>query len=233
MPPASRGSISTATPISRKTAENSNAPRGAATRIKPKRTNSPGAGGCDFAPDENVAVWTPHALPSVVILTQLPGELADPKFSLSPGAIAAVAGAEGPDRIITHRGVTARVHFHEAGTGPQAVLLPLDQLFDIRANAAIRFWRGLLDRNPGPNPAALSTARRNRLILGLRALDARTENATYRDIAGALFGGAAIPGRDWKSHDLRQRTLRLVQFGTSMMRTGYKSLLLHPYRRRR
>ena len=71
-----------------------------------------------------------------------------------------------------------------------AVLLPLDQFFEIRAIAAIRLWRGLTGRNPGPNPGALPKARRDRLILALRALDGRHEDATYREIAGVLFGSA-------------------------------------------
>ena len=125
-----------------------------------------------------------------------------------------------------------RVHMDEAGAEPPAVLLPLDQLFEIRAIAAIRLWRGLTGRNPGPNPAALSKARRDRLILALRALDGRLEDASYREIAAALFGAGRVPERGWKGHDLRDRTIRLVRFGLDMMRGGYRRLLLHPYRRR-
>jgi hypothetical protein len=106
-------------------------------------------------------------------------------------------------------------------------------LFEIRAGAAVRLWRSLTGRNPGPNPAALPKARRDRLILGLRALDGRLENATYRDIAAALFGAPDASGRAWKGHDLRDRTIRLVKFGFAMMRGGYRSLLLYPHRRRK
>ena len=42
-----------------------------------------------------------------------------------------------------------------------------------------------------------------------------------------------VSGRAWKTHDLRDRTIRLVRFGFDMMRGGYRSLLLHPYRRRK
>ena len=83
------------------------------------------------------------------------------------------------------------------------------------------------------DPAALPKARRDRLILGLRALDARLENASYREIAAALFAAPDVTGRAWKSHDLRDRAIRLVKFGLGMMRGGYRSLLLHPYRRRK
>jgi hypothetical protein len=87
-------------------------------------------------------------------------------------------------------------------------------------------------RPPGPNPAALSEPRRNRLILALRALDGRLDNATHRQIAEALFGADAVRKRDWISHDLRDRTARLVRLGIAMMKGGYRRLLLHPYRGR-
>jgi hypothetical protein len=51
----------------------------------------------------------------------------------------------------------------------------------------VRLWRSITGRNPGRDPAALPKPRRDRLILGLRALDARLENASYRDIAAALY----------------------------------------------
>lgn len=198
---------------------------------------SPGAGGCDFAPGTGAgggsALWTPAALPSVITLTDQPTDIADPKFTLPASALDIATGSGDTDRVIKHHGTTLRVHLHQDGDGQPAVLLPLDQLFEIRASAAVRLWRCLSGRNPGRDPAALPKPRRDRLILGLRALDARLENASYRDIAAALFAAPEISGRAWKSHDLRDRAIRLVKFGLGMMRGGYRSLLLHPYRRRK
>ena len=71
--------------------------------------------------------------------------------------------------------------------GSVAVLLPLDQLFDIRVAAALRLWRGLTGRTPGPNLGILTPERRGRLILALRALDGRLERATYPEIAAVLL----------------------------------------------
>ncbi len=39
-----------------------------------------------------------------------------------------------------------------------------------------------------------------------------------------------IPERAWKTHDLRNRTIRLVQSGLALMRGGYRELLR--YRRK-
>jgi hypothetical protein len=140
--------------------------------------------------------------------------------------------AEGDDYVIERTGVEMRVHLDSGGVLPTAVLLPFDGLFEVRVVAALRLWRALNGRRPGPNPAALSEARRNRLVLALRALDGRLDGATHREIAVALFGANAVPERDWISHELRDRTARLVRLGVAMMNGGYRRLLLHPYRGR-
>jgi hypothetical protein len=137
---------------------------------------------------------------------------------------------EGDDYVIERLGVEMRVHLESGGVHPTAALLPFDGLFEVRVAAALRLWRALNGRRPGPNPAALS--RRNRLILALRALDGRLDGATHREIAVALFGANAVPKRDWISHELRDRTARLVRLGVAMKNGGYRRLLLHPYRGR-
>jgi hypothetical protein len=168
----------------------------------------------------------------VIALTGLPADLADPSLQLSPIPLGSSVATDGPEHLVAHRGTVFRVHVGEGGIEPSAVLLPLDQFFENRAIAAIRLWRGLAGRNPGPNPAALPKTRRDRLILALRALDGRLADATYREIASVLFGEAGLSDRGWKSHDLCDRTIRLVRFGLGMMRSGYRRLLLYPYRRR-
>jgi hypothetical protein len=125
-----------------------------------------------------------------------------------------------------------RVHLDSRGADPPAVLLPFDGLFEVRVAAALRLWRAHRGRNPGPNPAALTKARMTRLVLALRALDGRLDGATHREIARSLFGADAVPKRDWISHELRDRTARLVRLGVTMMNGGYRRLLLHPYRGR-
>jgi hypothetical protein len=111
-------------------------------------------------------------------------------------------------------------------------LLPLDRLFEIRAAAALRLWRGLVGRGLGRDPATLPATRRDRLVMALRALDGRIAEASYREIAGALFGAARVPERGWKTHDLRDRTARLVRLGLAMMQGGYRRLLQYPFRGR-
>jgi hypothetical protein len=198
---------------------------------------SPGAGGRDFAKTDETGsaspvLWVPHALPSIVTLTTLPDDLADPRFQLPPLSFDSALAADDAERIIELRDTLFRVHLEGTAPEPPAVLLPFDHLFEIRAMAAIRLWRALTGRNPGRDRAALPETRRKRLILALRVVDARLEGTSYREIGRVLFGLGSISRREWKTHDLRDRTIRLAHLGFGMVDGGYRRLLLHPYRRR-
>ena len=197
---------------------------------------SPCAGGCDFKRDLNparhAALWTAQTLPSVVTLTKLPDGLAEPRLELDARGLRSLLAIGDDDQVVELRGARLRLHRENEAGAPVAVLLPLDQLFDIRAAAALRLWRALTGRTPGPDPGALTPERRGRLILALRALDGRLERATYPEIAAVLFDTIPISKRDWISHELRDQTNRLVRLGFKMMRGGYRQLLVYPYRRR-
>ncbi|WP_369726328.1 DUF2285 domain-containing protein [Bradyrhizobium sp. LLZ17] len=112
-----------------------------------------------------------------------------------------------------------------------AAELPLDADFEIRAHASHRLWRAVKGRPAGPPLHQLSAQRRERLVLVLRALDGRMDGASYRLIAEVLFGRKRIPERAWKTHELRSRTIRLVQAGLALMRGGYRALLRPPSRK--
>ncbi|GIQ75477.1 DUF2285 domain-containing protein [Bradyrhizobium sp. RD5-C2] len=106
-----------------------------------------------------------------------------------------------------------------------AAELPFDGDLEARAYAARRLWRAMNGRAPGPAFYQLSKQRRERLSAAIRALDAHGAGVSYRVIAEALFGKRRIPDRAWKTHDLRNRTIRLVQGGLALMRGGYRKLL--------
>jgi hypothetical protein len=112
-----------------------------------------------------------------------------------------------------------------AAGASQAIELPIDSSFELRAQAAQSLWRGLSGRSPSPLLPNQSPQQRQRFALVLRALDGRNEGKTYRAIAEGLFGKKRIPERAWKTHDLRNRTIRLVQRGLALMRGGYRELL--------
>ena len=103
--------------------------------------------------------------------------------------------------------------------------LPFDADFEARNHAADRLWRAVNNRPLGPAQGGLTPLQRKRLAMALRALDGHLEGASYRSIAEVLFGRTRIPERGWKTHDLRSRTIRLVNLGLRMMRGGYRNLL--------
>ena len=194
-------------------------------------------GGYDFVPTGKSAAvdelpWTPQVLPSVVVLTTIPERLAEPRFRSVLASLKKILTAGDGAQILRLDGSIHRLDIDGAETTRPALLLPFDRLFDIRLTAAKRLWLALNHRKPGRNPAALTAYRRKRLVLALRALDARLQNVSYRDIAAVLFGQDRLPQRGWKTHDLRDYTIRLVRLGFTLMRGGYRDLLLHPYRLR-
>ena len=169
----------------------------------------------------------------MIPIARLSPDLADPNLKPDAWSLDPAVGEDGAERLIECRGSLFRLHLIEApGEQTPCVVLPLDRLFEIRAAAALRLWRGMTGRSPGRDPAALPASRRDRLVLALRALDGRLDEASYRDIAEALFGAGRMPERGWKTYDLRDRTVRLARLGHAMMQGGYRRLLLYPFRGR-
>jgi hypothetical protein len=159
-------------------------------------------GGCDFPinpalrADSAPVVWLVHLDPGAVLVAPAPEAFRN-------------AARIGANRDL-----------------PAAVVIPLDADFGIRADAAWRLWRLVTGRERGRPPNRLTRQRRHRLGLALRALDARLAGASYRVIAAGLFSDARVPaGPGWKTHDLRDRTIRLVRAGMELMQGGYLGLL--------
>ena len=153
------------------------------------------------------------------------------------GLVATPPELVGPSRPVDARALPSaaglRVELSPNGAA-NAALLPFDEHFATRAAAALRVWRTLTDRTPGPDPQALTAQRRARLVLALRALDGRRSEASYRQLAEGLFGPLPLRGdAHWNSHDLRDRTIRLARLGLELSRVGYRRLLLYPLRRLR
>jgi hypothetical protein len=66
-------------------------------------------------------------------------------------------------------------------------------------------------------PKLCSMDLRERVGLTLGARDGRLAGESYNVIAAGLFGDARVPaGPGWKTHDLRDRTIRLVPAGIEL-----------------
>lgn len=109
------------------------------------------------------------------------------------------------------------------------VMLPLDALTELRAEAVLRFWRALAGRPPGPRHFDLPPHTRSRHILILRAIDSRTDSGSYRKIAETLLGFRGNKA-DWESDPRKNQARRLVADGTHYVRGGYRDLLHYPVR---
>ncbi|GBQ41472.1 MULTISPECIES: DUF2285 domain-containing protein [Acetobacteraceae] len=194
---------------------------------------SPGAGGCDFesvrtALNPRTALWTVAVSPAVIAVVPLPTALADAPYR--PLSLAWAADMAG-EVLVEREETILRLYVLPPDGAQVGVLLPLDALFELRVQAALRLWRVLMERRPGRDPACLSSDRIRRLILALRTLDGLDDGVSQREIAGVLFGREVSAG-DWLSHDLHFRMKRLVRFARGLTDGGYRRLLLHPFRGR-
>jgi hypothetical protein len=181
--------------------------------------------------DGQIVFWAPEALPTVlrvsrVATTSAVSRAYDLDLSNLPDADLREA-LDGWHAVILLGGVTHRLWLRElpASRSPIVLELPLDADFDLQLQAAYRLRSALAKRRPRRTGHGLTFHRRQRLVLAIRALDGRNQGNSYRAIATGLFGASRIPERSWKTHDLRNRTIRLVRTGLSLMRGGYRALL--------
>jgi hypothetical protein len=203
----------------------------------PKKTSpslSLDAGGCDFVVDPELRgdkaapIWLTRLDPNSVVIAPAPASITD---AANLGALAPAfhrLASEGNYRLINGAGERFSVVLTDgAGAAtPAAVVIPLDAQFAARADAAVRLWRLATGQTLRRHPDLLTPQRRHRLILALRALDGHQAGESYRAIAQGLFGANRVPnGSGWKTHDLRDRTIRLVRYGSGLMRGGYLKLL--------
>ena len=115
-----------------------------------------------------------------------------------------------------------------AGT-PMAVVLPLDDEFDLRVGAAIRFFRSLRGEPPGALPPRLHVTpfQRARLALLLAIFDRLLAGASKREIARDIIypEHESASAAEWKGSNERRRTQRLCDEAKAMVAAGYRRLL--------
>lgn len=112
------------------------------------------------------------------------------------------------------------------GTG-LAALIPLDESVLLRIAGLLRLQRRLAGAVAGPVPRGweLTARLRHRLVLMVRALDGHQAQASYREIALALYGQAAVARYPWKTSSIRGQTIRLVKDAVFTTEGGYRRLL--------
>ena len=106
---------------------------------------------------------------------------------------------------------------------PLAAIIPLDDMAHDRLEAIERFIRSI-HRQHVPDTRLTATQRR-RLGLMLRCLDGRDQQASYFEVATALFGRRLVSAADWQDSAFRYQTHRLLRDGLKMVDRGYRQLL--------
>jgi hypothetical protein len=134
-------------------------------------------------------------------------------------------GDEGLFAVIGEKKYRMPVFLEPAASpdGPFNVAVPVGPDAPKRLISATRLL-GLFSGKPVPD-ARLTPQRRARLRQMLRVFDARSCDASHREIAAALFGKHRISGPDWHESSLRYTTLRLVRDASAVVSGGYRELL--------
>jgi hypothetical protein len=175
-----------------------------------------------------IPLWHPEYVPTAVILTKASQGIGQGVVLDATLQAEAIAKCDADDGLHLRLPNDHQLWLIEKNPGtPLAVVIPFDQDFLMRAAGAVRFHRLLAERNAGSPPRAqrLTTQQRTRLIQMLRALDGRSSDATYREIASVIFGPSVTIEKGWKSHPVRGRTIRLVNDAITMVNRGYLKLL--------
>lgn len=197
-----------------------------------------GDGGCDFALDPDAparqaaVIWLPEVAPSTLIIDPAPHGFT-PLVPIDPARLGSVVdiadGAErelvivdGPDEL------HLRLRQRDSAARP-AILLTIDDTFDIRRDVASRFVSRLLGRSTRllPTPLRLTSAQRARLVRLLHAYDVHALGGGPREIAALVLGSAQsqLPAVEWKDSHARRAANRLIHDSIALVDRGYLKLL--------
>jgi hypothetical protein len=121
-----------------------------------------------------------------------------------------------------------RVHDERATQGP-AVLLPVDSMFELRLDVALRFVRRLGGQriNFLPTALRLSAFQKRRLIQLLHAFDVHDAGGGPRDVATEVLTSdrAQLPSVEWKDSHARRKANRLIHDSVALVERSYLKLL--------
>jgi Uncharacterized conserved protein (DUF2285) len=203
-----------------------------------------GAGGYDFPRDPNspsdrdALFWIPPLQPDAVLLAAAPAPFAPAAMPINLSHLPGIDLRRAEDGF--------HAFWRPAGVGLQfwmrdmpidapityATTLYFDAFFELRVHAALRLWRIMSGRTPGPSYRDMPAQLRRLNILRLRAVDARNAGASYRKIAEVLlnFHGSK---EDFESDPRKNKVRRLAADGDALVHDGYRVFLHYPIKLKR
>lgn len=192
------------------------------------------AGGCDFPADpqhsalDQRVIWSPLANPAVLMLGATPDFLPPSLPALSIDPVDVISGPEGAYGACRDEDSQYLIL---VDTGPDvqpAIILPLDGDLPDRLEAIRRLWYRLTSK-PARRDPRMTPYQRRRFRLMMQAADGNADQATYREIAIAIYGEDRVRAEPWKTSALRASAIALVRSAAALIDGGYQDLL----RRRR
>jgi len=178
-------------------------------------------------------MWRPEVSPATLILEPAPtGFEATSSFDLGTFGPVRIerADADGRELVILDAlgGLHIRLHDKQAAPRP-AVLLPLDSMFELRLDVALRFVRRLGGQRIAFLPIALrpTSFQKRRPIHLLHAFDIHDEGGGPREVATEVLDSerARLPSIEWKDSLARRAANRLIHDAIAQVNRGYLKLL--------
>jgi hypothetical protein len=178
-------------------------------------------------------MWLPEVSPATLILEPAPtGFEAASSFNPSAFGPALVERADPDGRELVIVDGSDELHIRlqdDQATRRPAVLLPLDSMFELRLDVALRFARRLSGQriNFLPTALRLTSFQKRRLIQLLHAFDVHDAGGGPRDIAAEVLSSdhAQLPSVEWKDSHARRKANRLIHDSIALVERGYLKLL--------
>lgn len=177
-------------------------------------------------------LWSPAANPNVLVVVGTPDSMKSDYELQMP--VALTRKSAGTLYVVSPLGdLTFNVTFQsKSKPGTRcAALFPIDNNCLSRIEALTRFWHALSGHRVPPD-TRLTLQQRRRFRFMIQAVDGRTKNATYREIANVIYGASRVATDAWKTSPLRDSTIALVRDGKAMIEGKYRQLLKHRRRER-
>ena len=196
------------------------------------KQKSVAAGGCDFAVSPELSALTAIVYWATEVsapdLNFVPSQPYNTDFTVKFEHRVALPGE---DRILAMVGqgpyrIRVSVVGPTSANRSVAILLPLDADFPERLASLHKLWCLLIERPM--LDTRLTAQKRQRLKQMIRAFDGKSEGASTKDIATALYGLKRVKSELWSSSALRYSILRLLRDGEKLVDGGYRDLLCTP-----